>query len=486
LAASYAAMIVLVGSLWFADWLARHWTALANAPTIGRPLRLDEVQSLASYFAAATFAIAAVVASLVHQIQGHYAHDYRGHYRLWRVVGVILLLASIDAVVNLQGVAAAIVEACLPSPPVMAGIELVRIGLWLSTIFALVLFAREVRECGLAVGMVVGLLLVGTVPSLAHWGLLGATVQGWSPAIGKSARIAIPAMSLLVMLTYVRHVYCLARGRRNNAATSRAKPRVVAKAEVDGAESDGEVLTRWQRLRARLPWTRRADDEDPNPEVKPAAKAASTTATPAPAKLAAANAPAAPYAPSSAAGNAPSSASNTASGAAAPVAKPSARPTAPAVSEPAADSRRWARWLWPFGRGSGSAAADSADGASANKSSAAVKADASHGKVATSPTKPGAAGPATVTLAGRTANGAPNAQGQAAANTVNGPRPAGPSTAPRPGGTPPLAVRPRSAPVEEPDDDDDDSEDAPDGTSRLSKAERKRLKRLQRRDDRVA
>jgi hypothetical protein len=471
LAATYATVIIAIAVLWTGDWLARKTDALANAPEIARPLRLAEHQSLATYFAACAFALAAAVSYLIHQIQGHHAHDYRGHYRWWRVVLAILLLASVNAVVNLHGVAAAVCEACMPDPPVIAGSEIVRLAVWLSSTIALVWFGREVRDSRLVLALVTLLLGVTTGPALSHWGLLGETAKAWSSNGQQLARIAIPGLCLLIMLTYVRHLYRLARGltaregRPKPTGSTRAPSR-TARQSTTVKESSEEASTgpSWrERWRMRF---RRSDSEA-------GARAESTKRSPPVPEPGGATSPS----PSATASTAPTRPGSSPVAGATPRGTPTAvaappsattekSPAKPAASvssaETAADRPR-RRW-WPFGYRAEAVEPKSGEAKPASPRVAQAAAP-----------KPTAASPS------------PQKPGSPPASAPGGGQPtrsAAPAPTNRPGNAPPITVQPRP-PVHDPGDDEDDDEPS-DGTSRMSKAERKRLRRLQRRDDRAA
>ncbi|MBI1247569.1 hypothetical protein GC197_06940 [bacterium] len=89
----YVGLLLAVGILLALD----HYAA-----NILRWADLSRVDSLGTFFSAASLMFGAVIAVLVYRIRRHRLDDYRGRYRCWLWFAALLLFASLDSVLNFR------------------------------------------------------------------------------------------------------------------------------------------------------------------------------------------------------------------------------------------------------------------------------------------------------------------------------------------------------------------------------------------------
>ncbi|NND99463.1 MAG: hypothetical protein HKN47_19280, partial [Pirellulaceae bacterium] len=113
----------------YAHYASVTWPSLAYHPEIARPLRLDRPDSFGRWYIAILLAASSGVALLTYQLRRYRNDDYRGHYRLWRLIIVVLLLTSVNSLVSAVDWGGALLDAVFGKRVAFSGYDWLRIVL---------------------------------------------------------------------------------------------------------------------------------------------------------------------------------------------------------------------------------------------------------------------------------------------------------------------------------------------------------------------
>ena len=133
--------------LTIAHHLAVTWPTLAYRPEIARPLRIDAADSFASWWRTMIISLSGGIVYLVYQLRRHRNDDYRGHYRLWRIALIALMLASVSSVVGLVSWGGALIEWVFGNRVALSGANWLRLLLDIAGIILSMRLVAEVRRC---------------------------------------------------------------------------------------------------------------------------------------------------------------------------------------------------------------------------------------------------------------------------------------------------------------------------------------------------
>ena len=93
-------MAIMIGTitavamlLCLCHYAAVAWPSIANRGDIARPLRLDRADSFGRWFAGLLMIGSAGASFLIYQLRRHRLDDFSGHYRLWCLVLLVMLVA---------------------------------------------------------------------------------------------------------------------------------------------------------------------------------------------------------------------------------------------------------------------------------------------------------------------------------------------------------------------------------------------------------
>ncbi|WP_161604405.1 hypothetical protein [Roseiconus nitratireducens] len=202
-----AASLLGIGALLsLGHHLAVTWPALAFRPSVARPLRIDRPDSFATWWLAMVLLASAGVALLIYQLRRHRSDDYRGHYRLWRLTLVVLLLASINSVVGLIAWTGGFLDWVFGDRAVLSGENWLRLLVDVGGIILTMRLVAEVYRCRTAL-----------IPMLASAGLLGfAEAASWNliavdSVLKATLVLSAPMLGLTCLLVatiaYLRSLY---------------------------------------------------------------------------------------------------------------------------------------------------------------------------------------------------------------------------------------------------------------------------------------
>lgn len=208
LAVSLVATVVILVPMLLAllHHLTFTWPSLAYQTEIARPLRIDFPNSFATWWTTMVLALSAGATRLIYVLRRHRRDDYRGHYQLWRLTLIVLLLASVHSTVNLVAWLGAFLDLMVGDRAVLSGANWLRIVLDVGGIvLAMRLIAEVHRDRPALIAMLASGALLGWSEA-ATWQLI--TVDSFAEATLVIAAPMLGWSSFLVAATiYLRSMY---------------------------------------------------------------------------------------------------------------------------------------------------------------------------------------------------------------------------------------------------------------------------------------
>jgi hypothetical protein len=203
----------------YADPIAEHLPGVTATE-----LRQQLAGGAVAWMSAATLLTAAMLAKLVYSLRRHRVDDYQGRYRVWRRVGWIAIIASIDSVVGAHTLIAQTVVAATGYSLTPTGQEwwlapTAIVGIWI-----FVRLTLEIAECRLATG---ALIMAAGCYGAAAAGTLGwspSALGGWSDAFTTALPLVGHTIGLVGLMIFARYVVLDVQGLIEHA------PRLVAPA----------------------------------------------------------------------------------------------------------------------------------------------------------------------------------------------------------------------------------------------------------------
>jgi hypothetical protein len=232
---------VILGSamlLAMMHWLAVSWAPLSTNAELARPLRLDRPDSLGNWAKTFFLAAASGTALLVYQLRRYKVDDYKGHYRLWRPVIVLLGVMSLDSVCDLVPWLGAMIDALLGRRMAFSGADWIRIVMTVGGGALALRLVAEVWRSKLSLCMMLAAIVGFALPMSARWNLLDAnTVTGWL-TVTTSPLLAAAALWISIG-SYLRMLFREVRGLDHAAAVAEAMS--VEKPKVKKSVGEPEV-----------------------------------------------------------------------------------------------------------------------------------------------------------------------------------------------------------------------------------------------------
>ena len=201
-----ASLSFLVTTLCIAHYAAIAWPTLAAHPTIARPLRLDRPDSFGRWCMLVMLTATAGVALLIYQLRRYRNDDFRGHYRLWRLVIIVTLLASVNTLVSMLEWGGAILDAGFGKRVALAGSDWIRLVVTFGGAVLTLRMIAEIRHCRTALIMLLVSCVMFAIPEAVKWNILKVESMGyWT--LATTAPILGCTSLLISMLTYLRMLY---------------------------------------------------------------------------------------------------------------------------------------------------------------------------------------------------------------------------------------------------------------------------------------
>ncbi len=202
-------------------YLSVTWAPLALREELARPFRLDRPDSFGTYTRAIFLFAAAGTALLVYQLRRYKVDDYKGHYRLWRPVILLLLLMSIDCVCGLVSWAGAVIDASIGKRIAMAGANWLRIVMAVGGIVLAVRLLAEVHRSRLSLAMMTVAVASWCAPLLGYWNLYDLnSFRGWMTTT--TSPLIAAATFWVATGAYLRMLFRDVRGLNDTADESAA------------------------------------------------------------------------------------------------------------------------------------------------------------------------------------------------------------------------------------------------------------------------
>lgn len=219
-----------------AHYAAYTWPSLAYNEAVSRPLRLDRPDSFGRLFTIAMLAACAGASLLIYQLRRYRNDDYQGRYRLWRLVLVVMLMASINSLVSLIDWGGALLDAAFGKRVALAGADWLQIVVSIGgTILALRLLA-EMRRCRFALATMALCCATLAIEQAARWNVLEVNTMSIGIAVTSAPMVAFTLL-FVSFGAYLRMLY----------------------REVRDIEESDSLRNRFQQMRLKL--FQRPEDE---------------------------------------------------------------------------------------------------------------------------------------------------------------------------------------------------------------------------------
>ena len=257
-----AAIGSVVALLCFGHYASVTWPSIAYRPEIARTLRLDRPDSFGRWVTCALLAGSAGISLLIYQLRRHKNDDFRGHYRLWRLVLVVLLLASVDALVSLVDWTGALLDAGFGKRVALSGNDWIRIVLSVGGAVLALRLTVEVRRSRWALATIVMAWAVLAFPVAARWNVLTVdTMSRW--VLVTAAPLLGSALIFVSLGGYLRLLYREVRKIDDalSIADRLAEIRLRLFTPHQGASDDVDETTPGVRQRKRRADRKRAERE---------------------------------------------------------------------------------------------------------------------------------------------------------------------------------------------------------------------------------
>ena len=237
-------IFLLTATLCIAHYTAVTWTPLSNRPMIARPLRLDRPDSFGRWCMVAMLAVTAGIALMTYQLRRYRNDDFGGHYRLWRIVIVVSVLASINALVSLVDWSGAIIDAGFGKRVALAGNDWVRLVVTFGGAVLALRMVAELWHCRTALILMLTSCILFVIPEAVQWNILKIESAGYWTLATTAPMLGCTTL-LIAMLTYLRVLY----------------------REVKQIEGPS-IMERLHQIRLRLPQSEdKIDEETSTPNV---------------------------------------------------------------------------------------------------------------------------------------------------------------------------------------------------------------------------
>lgn len=202
-----SALLVLIALLLCtAHYASVSWPAISYRPDISRPLRLDQPDSFGRWFMIAMLASASGICLLIYQLRRYRLDDYRGHYRLWRMVLIALAFASVNALVGILDWGGALLDLLFGKRVALSGGDWIRVVVGLGGAVLALRLVAEVRRSRFSLMTMLGVCGILLIPQAAQWNVM--TVDSLAKWIAVTSAPLLASTLLVVSLVgYLRMLY---------------------------------------------------------------------------------------------------------------------------------------------------------------------------------------------------------------------------------------------------------------------------------------
>lgn len=201
-----SSIFLLATILCVGHYAAVTWTPLSTRPMIARPLRLDRPDSFGSWCMVAMLSVTAGIALMTYQLRRYRNDDFGGHYRLWRVVILACVLASVNVLASLVDWTGAIIDASFGKRVALAGSDWVRLVVTFGGAVLALRMVAELWHCRIALALMAMSCTLFVVPEAVQWNILKIESAGYWTLATTAPMLGCTTL-LIAMLTYLRMLY---------------------------------------------------------------------------------------------------------------------------------------------------------------------------------------------------------------------------------------------------------------------------------------
>jgi hypothetical protein len=206
-------MLLVTGSIFLlatilciGHYAAVTWTPLSTRPMIARPLRLDRPDSFGRWCMIAMLTVTAGIALMTYQLRRYRNDDFGGHYRLWRVVILVSVLASVNILAALVDWTGAIIDAGFGKRVALAGSDWVRLVVTFGGAVLALRMVAELWHCRTALALMATSCILFVIPEAVQWNILKIESAGYWTLATTAPMLGCTTL-LIAMLTYLRMLY---------------------------------------------------------------------------------------------------------------------------------------------------------------------------------------------------------------------------------------------------------------------------------------
>ena len=187
-------------------FLAVTWPWLAHAPELARPFRLDRADSFGRWYLSMLLAGSAGVSLLTYQLRRYRIDDYRGHYRLWRTVLMVLVVASVGVSVSLVSWTGGLLDIVIGKRVALAGADWVRLVVSIGGAVLVLRLIAETHRSRFSLFALLFASLALAIPEAAGWNLFVVDTPTKWVAITAAPLVGCTAL-FLSLGAYLRTLY---------------------------------------------------------------------------------------------------------------------------------------------------------------------------------------------------------------------------------------------------------------------------------------
>jgi len=271
-------MLLVTGSIFLlatilcsGHYAAVTWAPLSTRPMIARPLRLDRPDSFGSWCMVAMLSVTAGIALMTYQLRRYRNDDFGGHYRLWRIVILASVLASVNVLASLVDWTGAIIDAGFGKRVALAGSDWVRLVVTFGGAVLALRMIAELWHCRTALALMATSCILFVIPEAVQWNILKVESAGdWT--LATTAPMLGCTTLLIAMLTYLRMLYREVKQVedvsmmdrlqqfKTNLFLSHSNEEETSSTPSDGTVAEVKTKRRW--------WQRNKADHRVNPETE--------------------------------------------------------------------------------------------------------------------------------------------------------------------------------------------------------------------------
>ena len=191
---------------------------------------------------------------LIYQLRRYRNDDYRGQYRLWRMVLVLLLIGSIHSLTGLVSWGGALVDAAFGKRVALTGSDWMRLIVSIGAAILALRLIAEVRRSRWALTWLLMATGLFAIPEAANWNVLTVeTLGAWSTLVTAAPLLAVTAL-FLSLTGYLRMLYREVKRIEDDSLMDRFhdfRSRLFQRRQVEDYEDEEDVDEEPARPRRR-------------------------------------------------------------------------------------------------------------------------------------------------------------------------------------------------------------------------------------------